>query len=127
MKISPPNTIDIFLKLNSNILAIVYEKNAIELIDIIKRQIVKKITLFEILDECDDISGLSLADSKTMIMYYCHDLRRTVAQYKIKDNDIEFFSKREGIPSDAMSIVRKSKEGKLLVTDYYDGKLTVYL
>ena len=46
MKISPPNINDIFLKLNRNILAIVYEKNAVELIDIIKRQIVKKITLF---------------------------------------------------------------------------------
>ena len=62
MKISPPNINDVFLKLNSNILAIAYSKNAVELIDIIKRQIVKKITLFEILDEYDDISGLSLAN-----------------------------------------------------------------
>ena len=119
------------LKLSNNIIAFsAYNENnneyGILLIDFIKREIIKTITINKQIPELD-LHVMTLIDEKTMLIGYRNrNYDSIMLQFDVNGDNLELIDETRGINVGHESKIVKLSKGRLVTTEYYHGKLFVY-
>ena len=123
---------DCSLKQSDNIIAFpIFSKDdeygwKILLVDFIKREIIKIFEIKKVIPELD-FKVMTLIDEKTMLLgYWDRNMEENTLQYKIVNDDLEFIDETKTIKIGHYSRIEKLSGGRLITTDYFDGKIFVH-
>ena len=119
------------LKLSDNIIAFsAYNENnnryGILLIDYIKREIIKTIAINKEIPELD-LFVMTLIDEKTMLIGYKNrNYDSIILQFDVNGDNLNLIEETRGINVGHECKIVKLSKGRLVTTEFFDGKLFVY-